>query len=68
MSPTPTVMMKDGSYKNCKIKLVHQWVRKNTNGTEDDMGIIVIQPKDPVDSHPFTNTVKLSEIDFISFR
>jgi hypothetical protein len=68
MSEVPWVMFKDGSYKNCRVTLVHQWIRENIDGTIDEMGIIVVQPNDPKDSHPFCNTVTLEELDFIAFR
>lgn len=69
MSPMPWVMMKDGSFGDCCITLVHQWTRFSSNGeTSIEMGIVVIQPKFPIDSHPFTKTFKLSELNFIAFR
>lgn len=63
------VTMKDNSYKMCDIRLVYQWTRVSPDGDKfDEMGIIVVQPKDPVDSHPFTKTIKLDELDFVAFR
>lgn len=61
--------MKDGSYKDCLIRLVHIWTRVSADGRKsDEMGIIVIQSNDPLDSHPFTKTFKLKELTFITFR
>lgn len=68
MSKGPMVKMKDDSYKNCEIRLVYQWTNVNKDGDTKEMGIIVIQPEEPKDSHPFASAVKLSEIDFITFR
>ena len=62
------VTMKDDSYKNCDLRLVYQWTRVNVDNTTDEMGIIVVQSKDPKDSHPFTKTYKLSDLDFVAFR
>ena len=69
MSNGPWVKMKYGSYKYCDIRLVYQWERVSSDGKiKDDMGVIVLQPKEPKDSHLFTKTVKLDELDFIAFR
>ena len=69
MSEGPWVKFKDESYNECRVTLVHQWTRVSPDGeTKDEMGIVVMQPKDPKDSHPFCQTVKLDELDFIAFR
>ncbi len=61
------VMMKDKSYLKCEIRLVYQWTKVEGETTEE-MGIVVVQPKIPDDAHPFSQTVKLDELDFIAFR
>lgn len=68
LSSSPWVIMKDGSYKDCHITLVHQWTMTHPKKENAEMGIIVVQPKDPEDAHPFTKTVKLDELDFVAFR
>ena len=68
MHPGVWVMYKDKSFLNCDVTLVYQWTRENTNGTTDEMGILVVQPKDPIDAHPFTKTEKLRDLDFMAFR
>jgi len=68
MGKMPWVTMKDDIYKDCMIRLVYQWTRTNIDKTNDEMGIIVIQPNDPKDSHPFSKTYKLDELDFVAFR
>jgi len=68
LSKTPWVIMVDGSYDNCHITLVYEWTRKNSDGSSDEMGIIVIQPKDPQDSHPFSKTEKLNDLVLVTFR
>ena len=69
MNTSPWVTMKDGLFDDCRIILVHQWTRVSPDGeTSDEMGIVVIQPKNPIDSHPFTKTFKLSELNFVAFR
>lgn len=61
----PWVKMKDGSYEDCFITLVHEWIRVNPDETEDNMGIIVVKPENEI---PFTINVKLNELDFVAFR
>ena len=61
------VTMKDGSYKNCYVTLVYQWI-KIEGDTNEDMGIIVIQQKEPKNSHPFTEKISLSKLIFMAFR
>lgn len=67
MHAGPWVVMKDKSYLNCEIRLVYQWT-KVEGETSEEMGFIVVQPKTPDDAHPFSQTVKLVELDFIAFR
>lgn len=58
----PQVEFLDGSFSDCEIRLVHEWSRKNFDMSETNMAIVVIQPKVPEDSHPFTKTIKLNEL------
>jgi hypothetical protein len=67
MHMAPWVTMKDKSFLNCEIRLVYQWTRVKGEKI-DEMGIIVVQPKTPDDAHPFSKTVKLAELNFVSFR